>query len=91
MLRATVSRLVADFVLHVRHTVVQARHVLIERLCRGRDDVVLFIERHEHLLYCVRTLPKELSARKVLWVVNCSRPIVALNGIGYGIASALDN
>lgn len=61
-------RLVTEAVLQVRPYLLNATEVLLERIVRRGYDVILFIQRHQHVLDFAGGMSKELPARYIAWI-----------------------
>lgn len=81
MCSTAISCLLADLELDVREAVVNPGELFIECLGSRRDNVVLLVERYEHILHCVRAVLEKLSTLDVARFVNQVRGIVTVNGV----------
>jgi len=81
MCSTAIACLLADLELDVREAVVDSGELFIECLGSCRYNMVLLVERYEHILHCVRAVLEKLSALDIARLVNQVRSIVNLDGV----------
>jgi hypothetical protein len=85
MRSAAIACLLADLELDVREAVVNSGELFAECLGSCRYNVILFVERYEHILHCVRAMLEKLSPLDIARLVNQVRGIVNVDGIRDGV------